>query len=217
VAIVLFHIQPLWVLVLGAIWLKESIGRRRIVSVSLAMLGLVLATGILEQTSLFGAHGTFRPGYWLGVASCLIGAFCMACVTIIARRLRDIPAGILAWWQCAIGTLVLWVWPTLHGWPEWGMSWVWLAGLGLVHTALAYSLMYAGMARLNTGRIAVFQFAYPAVAIVIDWAIFDQRLGGVQLFGIALMSISIGFAEHGTRLYSCTRRPPLSDTAAPTK
>ena len=43
--------------------------------------------------------------------------------------------------------------------------------------------------------IAVFQFVYPAVAIVIDWACFDQQLGSVQLFGIALMSVAIGYVE----------------------
>lgn len=193
VAIVLFHVQPMWVLVLGALWLKEPIGRQRIAAVSVAMIGLVMATGIVEHT----ASGTLRPGYWIGVASCLAGAFCMACVTIIARRLRALPAGILAWWQCAVGTLLLCVWPMTHGWPAWGMSWAWLAGLGLIHTGLAYTLMYIGMARLNTGRIAVFQFVYPAVAIVIDWLYFDQRLSGMQLSGIALLSVAIGVAERG--------------------
>lgn len=199
VAIVLFHIQPLWVLVLGALWLKEPVGRRRIASVAAAMLGLVLATGILEHASLIGGGGMLRPGYWLGIAACLIGAFCTACVTLIARRLRDVPAGILAWWQCAVGALALWVWPMQRGWPEWGMSWLWLAGLGLIHTGLAYTLIYIGMARLTTGRIAVFQFVYPAVAVVIDWLFFDQRLGGMQLFGIALMLVAIWLAERSPR------------------
>jgi drug/metabolite transporter (DMT)-like permease len=127
----------------------------------------------------------------------------MACVTIIARRLRDLPAGALGWWQCAIGTLTLWIWPMQHGWPASGMSWLWLAGLGAIHTGLAYTLMYSGMARLNTGRIAVLQFVYPAVAIVIDRLFFDQRLDGLQLAGIALMSIAIG----------CAERAPLSPRA----
>jgi drug/metabolite transporter (DMT)-like permease len=121
----------------------------------------------------------------------------MACVTIIAKRLRDMPAGILAWWQCAVGTMLLWVWPMQHGWPAWGMSWAWLAGLGLIHTGLAYTLMYIGMARLDTARIAVFQFVYPAVAIVIDWVVFDERLSGLQMAGIGLMSVAIWFAERG--------------------
>ncbi|BAN26808.1 DMT family transporter [Caballeronia insecticola] len=195
VAIVLFHVQPMWVLLLGAWCLKEPVGKRRFGAVCAAMLGLALATGIAEHK----ANDALAPGYWLGVALCLVGAFCMACVTIIARRLRDMPAGILAWWQCAIGTLTLWMWPMQHGWPAWGASWLWLAGLGVIHTGLAYTLIYAGMARLNTGRIAVLQFVYPAVAIVIDWLFFDQRLSGLQLSGIALMSVAIGFAERMPR------------------
>jgi len=55
------------------------------------------------------------------------------------------------------------------------------------------------MARLHTARIAVFQFVYPALAIVIDWLVLDQRLSGVQIAGIALMSAAIWFAERGRR------------------
>ncbi|MBA1276065.1 DMT family transporter [Stutzerimonas azotifigens] len=195
VATVLFHMQPLWVLLLGAWYLKESVARQRIVSVGIAMLGLVLATGVLERLSPFGAEQPPQAGYWLGVGFCLFGAFCTAWVTIIARQLRLMPAGVLAWWQCAVGTLALLAWPTLNGWPEWGASWVWLSSLGLIHTGLAYALLYAGMAHLSSDRIAVYQFLYPAVAIVIDWLVYGQRLGPLQLSGIAIMVVAIWFTE----------------------
>ncbi|WP_244808305.1 DMT family transporter [Caballeronia zhejiangensis] len=191
VAIVLFHVQPMWVLLFASLWLKEAIGGQRVMAVAVAMCGLVLATGIAGHAS----DGSLQPAYWTGVAACLAGSLCMAGVTITARRLRDLPAGVLAWWQCAIGTLLLWIWPMQHGWPAWGMSWAWLAGLGLIHTGFAYTLMYIGMARLDTARVAVLQFVYPAVTIVIDWLVFDQRLSGAQMTGIALMSVAIGFAE----------------------
>src|SRR5690606_29504136 len=157
VATVLFHIQPMWVLLLGAWWLKEPIARQRLASVMAAMAGLVLATGVLEHLSLPGAtaSASFQTDYWIGLDPCVAGAFCTACVTLIAKRLGDLPAGTLAWWQCAVGTLSLLAWPMVRGWPEWGTSWAWLSGLGLIHTGLAYSLMYAGMARLHTDRIAV--------------------------------------------------------------
>lgn len=202
VAIVLFHVQPLWVLVLGALWLKEPVGRHRFAAVGAAMVGLALATGVPEHLRLTGAGtaaGASRPGYWSGVAACLAGALCTAGVTLIARRLRATPPGVLAWWQCAVGTLALWLWPMERGWPVWGASWGWLAGLGLIHTGLAYTLMYVGMAGLNTGRIAVFQFVYPAVAIVIDWLFFHQRLDALQLAGIALMSVAIALAGREPR------------------
>lgn len=200
VAIVLFQFQQMWVLVLGALVLGEPIGRRRIGAVSAAMVGLVLATGIAEHQ----ASGDVRQGYWLGVAFCVVGAFCMAWVTIIAWRLRELPAGILAWWQCAIGTLTLWVWPMQHGWPALGTAWLWLAGLGTIHTGLAYTLIYGGMARMSTGRIALFQFVYPAVAIVVDRLYFGRHLSSLQLMGIVLMSVAILSAERA-RAVSRTR------------
>ena len=195
IAVVLFNVQPMWVLILGAVCLKESNGWRRIAAVWAAMFGLVLATGIVGHATRGGAG----QGYWLAVCACLLGALCMASVTIIARWLRDLPAGILAWWQCAIGTLTLWVWPTQHGWPAFGASWLWLAGLGVVHTGLAYTLIYGGMARLSTGRIALLQFVYPAVAILIDQWFFGQQLSALQLAGIAVMAAAIVFAERVPR------------------
>jgi drug/metabolite transporter (DMT)-like permease len=195
VAVVLFHLQPLWVLVLGAAVLREAIGARQIASVCAAVFGLVLAAGVLEHAAPFGAGNEVTRGYWLGVAACLVGAFCMAVVTIIVRRLGALPTGQLAWWQCAIGSVALMFWPIQAGWPGLGVSWLWLAGLGLIHTGLAYALIYEGTARLAAGRIAVLQFIYPAVAILIDWWYFGQTLSGAQLAGIVVMTITIGFAE----------------------
>lgn len=197
VAVVLFHIQPLWVLVLGAWWFGEAVGRRRLAAVLVAMAGLVLATGVAEQTTLFGHGQVLPPGYWLGIAACLIGALMTALVTLIAKSMGSLPAGILTWWQCAIGTLLLLAWPIAHGWPAWGAPWAWLAGLGLIHTGLAYTFMYAGMPHLSTGRIAIFQFIYPAVAIVIDWLFLGEALSGPQLTGIVIVSAAIWFAERG--------------------
>lgn len=199
VAVVLFHVQPLWVLLIGAIWLKQAVGRTRLLSVIAAMLGLVLATGIGEELSGGGRMAGLSPNYWLGIGACLVGSLATAGVTLIAKRMSAMPAGVLAWWQCAIGTVVLWIWPTQQGWPALGEAWFWLAGLGVLHTSLAYSLLYAGMARLDTGRIAALQFAYPATAILLDWVVLDRPLSAPQLAGIALMSVAIWFGERASR------------------
>lgn len=205
VAVVLFHMQPMWVLVLGAVCLGERPGTRRTLAVLMAMVGLLLATGVLEQASCNSTLETSAQ-YWIGVAFCLLGAFFTACVTVIARRLRGIPAGVLAWWQCAAGSAVLWVWPMQQGWPTWGTSWLWLGSLGIIHTGLAYTLMYSGMAKLTTSRIAVFQFVYPAIAILIDWQYFGHQLGALQLVGIAIMGIAIWHAERGSTVLQAPHR-----------
>lgn len=189
-AVVLFQFQPLWILLMGAVWLREPVSQRSWVAVCMAMVGLVLATGVFSSVSNLSEHALRPVQYWIGVFLCLIGSWCTAFVTIIAKRLRGLPAGVLAWWQCAIGAATLWWWPMNHGWPTWGSSWLWLAGLGLVHTGLVYALMYAGIGKLPASRTAVLQFAYPAVAVGIDWAYFGTRMDGMQLLGIFVMAVA---------------------------
>lgn len=192
VAVLLFHMQPMWLLVLGALCLGERPGQQRVAAVAVAMLGLVLATGVLEQAA---SQQGAQPAYWWGVGMCLLGAFLTAAAAVIARRLRAMPAGVLAWWQCAVGSAVLWIAPATQGWPAWGATWGWLAAMGLVHTATAYALIYTGMARLPTGRIAVLQFVYPSIAILVDWQYFGHQLGVLQMVGVGGMGAAIWYAE----------------------
>lgn len=190
-AVVLFHVQPLWLLLLSVCWLKERVGVGRILGVVIALLGLILATGLLSPSK----EVAISSEQWLGIAACLLGALCTASVTLITKRLSHLPSGVIAWWQCAIGTLVLYLWPASHGWPIWGASWGWLMGLGLLHTAVAYTLLYAGMATLATSRIALLQFVYPAVAVAIDWLYFRQALDLLQWAGIILICAAIWATE----------------------
>lgn len=187
-------------LVIGSWWFGEAIGRHRLIAVLVAMAGLVLATGVAEQSSLLSTGPAPQAGYWLGIAAGLVGALMTALVTLIAKHIGHLPSGVLAWWQCAVGTLLLLAWPVLQGWPEWGASWAWLAGLGVIHTGLAYTLIYAGMAHLSTGRIAIFQFAYPAVAILADWLFLGEVLSPLQLLGIVVLSTAVWFAERNYHL-----------------
>jgi len=61
----------------------------------------------------------------------------------------------------------------------------------VLHTGLAYVLLYGGMARLATGRIAVLQFVYPAVAAAVDWAVYGRALSPLQLAGVALIGAAL--------------------------
>lgn len=188
VATVVFHVQPLWVLVLGAWWLHERISWGQAVAALLALLGLALASGILGGNATGSTH---RHDHLLGLALCLGASLSYAGVTLIAARAKGASSFALAWWQCAVGTLVLAWWPHLHGWPAFGARWAWLAGLGAIHTGLAYVALYGGMARLHTHRIALLQFVYPVSAILVDWAVYGRALGPMQLTGVAVMGAAL--------------------------
>ena len=190
VATVVFHVQPLWVMALGAWLLHEPVSRRQAAAGLLALLGLVLATGLFDDGAALGATSRTADYGW-GLAMCLGGSLSYAGVTLIAQRAQAVGSFALAWWQCLVGMLLLAWWPMLHGWPSAGAAWAWLAGLGVVHTGLAYVVLYAGMARLPTGRIAVLQFVYPAAAVLIDWAVYGRALEPLQIAGVALMGLAL--------------------------
>ena len=82
-------------------------------------------------------------------------------------------------------------WPLLHGLPGWGAAWGWLAGIGVIHTGLAYVVLYAGMSRLKTGNIAVLQFVYPLTAILVDRVVYGHALGATQILGVCVMAVTL--------------------------
>ena len=106
---------------------------------------------------------------------------------LLLRRATGASALVMAWWQCVAGTVALLWWPLTQGWPAPGPAWGWLAGMGVVHTGLAYVLVYGGVARLSAGRMAVLQFVYPASAVAFDALVYGRTLSASQLAGGALL------------------------------
>jgi drug/metabolite transporter (DMT)-like permease len=188
VATVVFHIQPIWVMLFGAWFLREPVGRSQWLATLVALVGLTLTTGLFERMDGFALwNSDYVTGLWM----CLGGSLSYAAVTLIAKTEQKVSAFALAWWQCMVGTLVLaWV-PCVYGLPTQASAWAWLAGLGVLHTGLAYALVFAGMARLALGRIAVLQFVYPLTAVLVDWGVYGRTLQPVQMLGVALMALAL--------------------------
>lgn len=185
VATVVFHIQPLLVIAFAAWWWRERVSRAQVGAAAIALAGLALASG------LAGHDLALDPSHALGIAMCLGGSVSYAAVTLIAKAARGVTSYALAFWQCAVGALCLAWLPAVQGWPGTGAAWAWLVGLGIVHTGFAYVVLYAGMALLPAGRIAVLQFVYPVAAICIDALVYGRLLGTVQLGGVALMGAAL--------------------------
>ena len=194
VSTVVFHVQPFWLMAMGAFWLRERVDRAQWLAAAVALCGLALATGIADDAfgATAGGRASELPGYVSGVLMCLLGSISYAAASFIAKVEADRAGSFaLSAGQCVVGALVLLPWPLMHGWPAWGAAWGWLAGLGVLHTGLAYVVLYAGMARLGTGRIAVLQFVYPGTAVLVDWLVYGRALGPAQLAGVGLIAAAL--------------------------
>lgn len=188
VATVVFHIQPIWVILFSAIFLREPVSRSQWIATPVALFGLALTTGLLDD---MGSAQPASNAYITGLLLCIGGSLSYAGVTLLAKSKQVISPFTLSFWQCTVGTVVL-VWaPFVLGWPQQASAWAWLAGLGVIHTGLAYVILFSGMTRLSLGKIAVLQFVYPLAAVLFDWGIYGTRLSIVQIAGVSLMGIAI--------------------------
>lgn len=188
VATVVVHVQPFLVMAFGAWWWKERISRAQGIAALAALIGLALASGWVDG-ALTGAG--WSSTYLWGIGLALLNSVGYAALTLIALRARSVSPLALAWWQCAVGAVVLVWWPLTQGWPPFGPAWGWLIGLGVIHTGFAYVVLYAGVARLPAGRVAVLQFVYPASAVAVEWAVYGRALSPSQLAGVLMMLVAL--------------------------
>lgn len=178
---IVYHVQPFLVLIFGSLLLKERVGANNIGWVGVGFAGLVLACGLRSGMTLSSA--------WLaGIAFTLGAAVAYAGVTLTTRAMRGTPPQLTALVHCVTGAVLTAGFVDL---PPGGIDaaqWGWLAGLGLVPTALAYVMVYGATPRMQTAAIAVLTFLYPAAALVVDYLVYGHAIGALQLAGFALIA-----------------------------
>ncbi|MEU8695627.1 DMT family transporter [Streptomyces sp. NPDC048665] len=205
VATVVYHTQPFFVVLLGALLFKDRITAHKAGWLLVAFLGLVLVAGI-STSDLSG--GT---AYLTGLGYALLAALFYGLSTIITKRVTGVRPHLVALVQVTLGIPLLLPFTQLGQSAHFGSGWAWLAGLGFIHTGVMYVLMYSAYQKLPTSKIAVLAFVYPAAAMVCDWAVYGHHVTWTQALGIPL----IVAASLGINLGWRPRLRPAAAAAAP--
>ena len=184
VATIVYQVQPFIVLIAGAILFHERLGLTKVLLFLVALLGLILATGI--------KWNMIDPGSLLGVGFTLLGATLYAGVVLVGKGLKSVKPEIVTFIQCAVGVLTLPVVDPaiLHTSIEL-RQWGWLSGLGVIHTALVYALIYHALPNLKSSTIAILTFIYPASAIFFDFLVNGRLVSPMQFLGLVIILLSI--------------------------
>lgn len=188
VTTIVFHVQPFIVLLLGAVLFREKIATNKLAWICLGFAGLVLACGL--QVSGIQLSGQINKQYLTGLLLTLTGACAYAGVTLTTRAMRNMPAHLIALIHCLVGLVLLAGLVTI---PVDGIrmqQWAWLAGLGLMPTALAYVLIYGALPKMPTTAIAVLTFIYPATALGVDYLVYGQHISLLQMTGLILIVLA---------------------------
>lgn len=186
---IVYHIQPFFVVLIGVFFLKERVTADQIIWMVLAFVGVVLASGLV-------ASNTVITTTWaIGILMALGGALLYAIVTVLAKGLGEQRPEVTVLCQTAVGTVMLAPLANLSGTIP-AAAWGWLIGIGVLHTGIAYVMMFSAYPRLSTPVIGILTFIYPVVAILIDWAIYSHPIAVPQAVGMAM----IAAATLGVRL-----------------
>lgn len=192
VAATLGALQPLFVVLLAAVWLNTPVTIRAIGACLAGLAGI----GALVLTPDAALDPT-------GIAAALIGAAAMGAGTVLTRKWQPaVPLLTFTAWQLSAGGLLLvplalWLEPDF---PEFQAGGIWAMGyLSLVGAGLAYALWFRGVARIAPPQIAPLGFFSPLTAVLLGWLILDQGLGPLQLAGIALILGSVWLSQTTAR------------------
>jgi drug/metabolite transporter (DMT)-like permease len=187
---------PLLAVAVAALLLGESLGRRVVVALLVAVVGLVL----LARPG--GAHVEL-----LGVFVALAAAVSFAVYLALARLWGSarLPFLMIAFWLLVSSTVVtgalqLFVDPTGLR-PDLSTNgWVALIWLALPASALPHVLVTSTLRRLPASRAAPFLLLMPISGALIAAALLAERLDLVQLLGAGLILVGVGVATVRRRI-----------------
>lgn len=205
VALLLEYTAP--ILVVGWIW---GTSRRRprtmtLVGVALAIIGIVLVLNVVN-----GAHIDA-----VGVAWGLAAAICAACYFMMSDQVTadgsglhsiTLAAGGLVVGAIAVGLLGLsGLMPmtfTANDTVVAGVTTSWLVPvliLGVVATAVAYTLGISGVARLRPSFASLVGLGEVLFAVLWAWVLLGEAMTGTQVVGGAIVLIGLALARLGDR------------------
>lgn len=195
VAATLGAIQPLIVILLARALLGTPVR-------GLAVLAALAGIGGVALLVL-GPKAALDP---VGVAAGLASAASMALGTVLSRRWQP-PVSALAFtsWQLSAGgvllvPIALLAEPALP--PVTTLNVLGIAYLGLIGAALTYVIWFRGLARLEPAVVSSLGFLSPVSAVLLGWALLDQRLSAAQMAGMGIVVGSVWLSQRVQRRVS---------------
>ena len=185
VGMFLQFLAPVWVALLA-----PRLARTRTERVVYPALGLALAgLAVILWPSLCGEGAALsRAGVAAGLAAGVGYALFQLVVKDLTRRLRAVTIVLAEVWLDALLLLPLALWQTVGaGYRLSGRDLVAGLVLGLVCTALGYTMWTAGMGRIKVQHAAILGYLEPVSAPLYAWALLGQAVAGHTVAGGALI------------------------------
>jgi drug/metabolite transporter, DME family len=182
-AIFLQATSPLYLLLLGPLFLKEPVRRRDLLVVAAVLAGLVLFF-VGNEAPVVTAPNPAR-GNLLALASGVSFAVTIAGLRWLSRR--SAGAGLAT---VALGNLIAFVWGLPFALPvvsATGLDWMVILYLGAIQIGLAYACLTRGLQRVPALEASLLLMVEPVLNPVWAWLVHGERPSHWALLGGALI------------------------------
>ena len=191
VATVLNYLTPAMVILIAPLVFKTKLTFIKLGCALLALLGLVLVTGILE-------NGTEDINYY-GLICGVLGAVFYTGLVVFNKKLKSIGSYDRTFVQLLIAGIVVAVYSlftvdfdSLH--PD-TLSIILLVVIAVFQTAIAFTLYFGSLAHLDAPTAVMYGYIEPVISIALSVIILHEDLGIIGWLGAAMILGSTFLSE----------------------
>lgn len=189
IATMTYYLAPVFVTIFSSVLLKEKISRTDIISILLALFGMILLSEVYSQSFKFN----------IGIVYGLIAAVFYAGVVTINKFLKDIDSYNSTFGQLSIASLVMTIYIVYSKQSSYllvnSLDLPLLILIGVVHTGISYLLYFDSALVLPSRVIALFSYVDPVVALLLAWVVLGETLSIVQIIGIAFILFALMYND----------------------
>ncbi len=185
IATLCYYMAPVIVILLAPILLKEKTTVKKSLCAAVAVLGMLLVSGIFDGGATAGGSG---KGIVFG-----LGAACFYATAMLTNKfIKDISAYDKTIMQLGVAAVVVFPYSLITGGvQEFTVLTVpqilLLLAVGIVHTGIAYWLYFGSIDALSGQTIAVYSYIDPAFAVVLSVAVLREETGVLGIIGAVLI------------------------------
>ena len=184
-----YYMQPVFLIILTPLVLKEKLSRKKILCVPIALFGMVLVSGVFSD-----AHKVDIRGIALGLGAAV---FYTAAV-LINRTMKNISSYDSTLVQLFVAALVMTPYNAAAGFGYVinldVKAIVMLFVVGIVHTGLTYYLYFSSVKSLPSETVAIYSYIDPAFAVLLSVFLLGEPMtvwgaaGAVLILGACIFS-----------------------------
>ena len=201
---------PLFTVLVMAAAGDEKLRASRVAGVVIGLIGVAI---------LHGQHLGFSSGQGLGILLCLAGAFSYGLSALYARRkLSDSPPLATATCQMLASTLMMMVVAGVVERP-WQLpmpsvtTWLALAGLAALSTALAYIVFFQILRRSGSTNVMLVTLLIPVTAILLGYLLLGETMTLAEITGALVIGSALLVIDG--RVFSFVRGAVSTPKASP--